>query len=188
MNFNCSYSEVVPLHKLVKNPRNPNRHSEEQIHLLAKIIDYQGQRSPIVVSKNSGFIVKGHGRLEAIKQLGWESAAVDFQEYESAAQEYADLEADNRISELSHIDNEVTLKNIEDLDLGEFDLELLGVKDDNVLKEWESDIEEIKKQKDELNDVTEKIKITCMHEDKQEIIEYLELKLKETSFRNITIR
>src|SRR5210317_705394 len=67
---NCAYGELVPLEKLVPNPRNPNQHPQSQVALLAKVIAHQGRRSPIAVSKRSGFIVSGHGRYEAAKALG----------------------------------------------------------------------------------------------------------------------
>ena len=72
-NFKCSHNAVIEVSKLMlmQNPKNPNMHSKEQIDRLAKIIDFAGQRSPIVVSLRSGFIVKGHGRLMAIEKLGW---------------------------------------------------------------------------------------------------------------------
>lgn len=124
----CEYTELVPLHKLQPNPKNPNKHPEKQIKRLAEIIDYQGMRSPIVVSKRSGFITKGHGRLEALKLLEWESAPVDFQEYENDAQEYADIVADNAISEWASMDlGEI---NKEMLDLGpDLNIDMLGIED-----------------------------------------------------------
>ena len=36
----------VPIEELVPNPRNPNTHPEDQVKLLAKIIKFQGFRSP----------------------------------------------------------------------------------------------------------------------------------------------
>lgn len=128
MQFNCSYTDLVELHKLVPNPRNTNVHPKEQINLLAKIIDYQGQRVPIVVSKRSGFMTKGHARLLALKKLKWEKAAVDMQDYESEAQEYADLEADNRIAELSHRDEDKFKTNLSEIYNDNFDLQLFGIK------------------------------------------------------------
>lgn len=127
MKFNCSYSALVELHKLQPNPKNNNSHPDRQIELLAKIIDFQGQRSPIVVSKRSGFITKGHGRLEALKKLGWTQAAVDYQEYESEAQEYADLVADNKIAELAKFDESAMITELKVNDaLKDLDFELLG--------------------------------------------------------------
>lgn len=127
MNFRCSYSETVDIHKIIENPKNNNKHPDKQIDLLAKIIDYQGQRSPIVVSNRSGFIVKGHGRLMAIKKLGWEKAAVDYQDYESEAQEYADLIADNKIAELAEFDEALMIEELKNIDLDDYDL--LGIPD-----------------------------------------------------------
>ena len=67
MKINCAYDELVDVSKLVPNPKNNNKHPKEQIERLAKIIDFQGQRTPIVVSNRSGFIVKGHGRLPRLR-------------------------------------------------------------------------------------------------------------------------
>lgn len=127
MKFNCAYTELVDIHKLVPNPKNNNHHPKEQIDRLAKIIDYQGQRSPIVVSNRSGFIVKGHGRLEAIRKLGWEKVAVDYQDYESEAQEYADMTADNQIAMWAEFDNNMLMSEIPEL--GDMDLDMLDMKD-----------------------------------------------------------
>lgn len=128
--FNCAYSEIVEIHMLVPNPKNPNKHSDDQIEKLAKIIDFQGQRSAIVVSKLSGFITKGHGRLLAMQKLGWENVAVDFQDYESEAQEYADIVADNAIAEWSTLDLSLIK---EEINLFEgFDEDVLGLKNFDV--------------------------------------------------------
>ena len=125
-NVNCAYDEMVPIHKLVKNPRNPNTHPDEQLRLLAKIIDYQGWRNPIVVSNLSGFIVKGHARLAAAELLKLKDAPVDYQDYENEAQEWADMLADNRLAELAEIDNPTLKDLLEELDCGSFDMDLTG--------------------------------------------------------------
>lgn len=128
MNFKCAHTDTVELHKLVPHPKNPNKHPQEQIERLAKIIDYQGQRAPIVVSNRSGFITKGHGRLEALKLLNWEKAAVDYQDYEDEAQEYADIVADNAIASWAEL--QLGQINVEMLDLGpDLDIDMLGIKD-----------------------------------------------------------
>jgi len=122
----CSYKQIVELEKLTPNPRNPNRHSEGQIALLAKIIQAQGWRNPITVSKRSGFIVAGHARYLAAQRLGLKDAPVDFQDFESEASEWAHMIADNRIAELAETDN-ATLKDLLlELDTGAFDMDLTG--------------------------------------------------------------
>ena len=34
----CAHSRMVDIETMVENPRNPNKHSDKQISLLAKII------------------------------------------------------------------------------------------------------------------------------------------------------
>ena len=132
MKINCSHTEVVDLDTLVPNPRNPNTHPKKQIELLAKIMKHQGWRSPIIVSNRSGFIVKGHGRLEAARLLGWDKAPIDKQDYANEADEWADLIADNKIAELAESDD-LKIQEIA-LDLGpDFDFDLLGVPDFQVI-------------------------------------------------------
>ena len=120
----CAYDEIVDVDALVPNPRNPNRHSDEQIRLLAKIIRHQGWRAPITVSNRSGFIVRGHGRLAAAKLLGVDLVPVDRQSYATEAEEWSDLIADNRLSELSEMDGPTLKDLLQELDSGV--LEVLG--------------------------------------------------------------
>jgi len=108
--IHCAHDEVVDLASLVPNPRNPNRHPEAQIDLLARIIKEQGWRAPITVSNRSGFIVRGHGRLLAALKAGWREAPIDRQDYPNEAAEWADLVADNRLAELAESDSESLLE------------------------------------------------------------------------------
>lgn len=124
--IHCAYDEVVEIHKLKPNPQNPNTHPEEQVELLAEIIKTTGWRAPITVSNLSGYIVKGHGRLMAAELLGCKAVPVDFQDYENESLELADLMADNRIAELSTIDNKKLLNLFEEFDTGEVDFKLSG--------------------------------------------------------------
>ncbi|MDO8794381.1 MAG: DNA methyltransferase [Vicinamibacterales bacterium] len=134
----CAHDEMVDVERLVPNPRNPNRHSGEQIRLLAKIIAAQGWRAPITASRRSGFIVRGHARLVAAQELHLDQAPVDWQEYASEAAEWADLLADNRLSELSDMDRPALKDLLEELDCGQIDAELTGFTED-ALKELMSE-------------------------------------------------
>lgn len=127
----CSYDEIVPIGQLQPNPRNPNQHTEQQVKLLGEIIRSAGWRAPITVSKRSGLIVKGHGRrLAAIDaRLAW--VPVEYQEYATEAEEYADLLADNRIAELAEMDNDKLSEILKDLQETEnFDMDLTGFDED----------------------------------------------------------
>lgn len=100
----CAHDAIVSLSELKPNPANPNTHPQKQIKALGEIIRAGGWRNPITVSKRSGMIVRGHGRLLAARLEELTEAPVDFQEYASDAEEMADLVADNRLAELSEID------------------------------------------------------------------------------------
>jgi DNA modification methylase len=124
----CSYKEIVPIDTLKPHPKNRNSHPQEQIARLAKIISFQGIRSPIKVSRRSGFMTAGHGRLEAFKALKLKHVPVDYQDYESDEQEYADLQSDNAIALWAELDLSGINTDIGDLD-PDFDIDLLGIKD-----------------------------------------------------------
>jgi DNA modification methylase len=127
VNIHCAYDAMVPIKDLKPHPRNRNKHPTDQIDRLAKIIDYQGIRQPIKVSKRSGFITAGHGRIEAFRRLKLKEVPVNFQDYESDEQEYADLQSDNAIASWAELDLSGINADIGDLGPG-FDIDLLGIK------------------------------------------------------------
>ena len=122
----CAFDEIVSTEKLVPNPQNPNKHDKRQIELLGEIIAANGWRQPVTVSKRSGFIVKGHGRRLAALSKGIKYVPVDYQDYASEAEEYADLIADNRLAELSTLDSGMLVDLINEMDTGEVPLEMTG--------------------------------------------------------------
>jgi len=124
----CSHDALVDITEIVANPRNPNKHPDNQVALLAKIIRHQGWRAPVVVSKRSGFVVAGHGRLEAAKLLQVQTVPVNFQEFATEADEWAHVIADNRIAELAETDGAMLKDLLIELDSAtqDFDMDLSG--------------------------------------------------------------
>lgn len=124
----CTHDRMVPTDELKPNPKNRNVHPQDQIDRLAEILHFQGWRYPIKVSRQSGFVTSGHGRLAAAIANGWKEVPVNFQHYESPEQEFADLTSDNAIALWAELD----LKGIK-TDFDSFKLtlapELLGLKD-----------------------------------------------------------
>lgn len=139
--------EYVDISDLKPNPRNPNVHSEEQIERLAKIIKYQGWRLPIIVSRRSGYIVAGHGRLMAAHKLGLKEVPVSYQDFLSEDQEKAFLVSDNAIAAWAELDFSIINLELESFD-PQFDLELLGLQDFD-LDPAEKKIEEEKIKEDD---------------------------------------
>ena len=123
--------ELVDIDKVVVNPKNRNVHSEKQIEVLSKLIKVRGFRNPLIISKRSGFLVAGHGRLKSAKKLGLSKLPVMYQDFESEADEYAFMISDNEIARHATLDNESMLADLDELDfeLEELDFEELGLID-----------------------------------------------------------
>lgn len=126
MKVHCLYDKLVPISELKLDPNNRNKHPQEQIERLAKILKYQGWRYPVKVSNQSGMVRSGHGRVEAAEHNGWTEVPVNFQDYDSPEQEYADSVADNAIASWSELDLPAINADIGDLG-PDFDLDLLGI-------------------------------------------------------------
>lgn len=125
--IHCKHDALVEPKSLKDHPKNRNKHSPDQIERLAKLYTYHGIRHPIIVSKESGFIVAGHGRKLAAMSLGVKEMPVVYQSFKSDEAEYAFIQADNAIALWAELD----LSGINN-DLGElgpdFDIDLLGIK------------------------------------------------------------
>ena len=133
MNIHCKYDELMPVHKLKPHPKNRNKHPDDQIERLAKILKYQGIRAPIVVSNRSNRIVKGHGTLMAIKANQWDTAPIVYQDFDDDDQEWLFVQSDNAIANWAELD--IKGINADLSELGPFDIDLLGIKDFTVTPE-----------------------------------------------------
>ena len=122
----CAHSAIVEVGKLNPYPRNNKLHGEAQLAMLCKAIRAQGWRAPITVSHESGYIVRGHARLEAAKRLGLKAVPVDYQHYASTQAEQADRIADNKLAELAQWDLPALKEELLALDTGALDMEITG--------------------------------------------------------------
>ena len=124
----CAYDDLVPIKQLKKHPKNPNKHPFPQIERLSQLFEYHGIRHPIIVSKLTGHIVAGHGRLEAMKLAKMDKVPVNWQDFDDVDAEYAFLVADNGISDWADMD--LSMINDAVTELGpEFDIDMLGLED-----------------------------------------------------------
>lgn len=120
--------EMIDIDRVLPWERNRNKHSKEQIERLARIIEYQGWRHPIVVSRLNGKVAAGHGRLAAAKHLGLDKVPVMYQDFDSEEQQYAFMVSDNAIASWAELD--LSGINMDVPEMGpDFDLDLLGIKD-----------------------------------------------------------
>jgi len=126
MKVHCLFDELKKISEIKLHPKNPNRHSEDQVKRLAEILKYQGFRYPVKISKLSGFLVSGHGRIQAAIENGWDTVPVQYQVYETEDQEYADVVADNAIASWAELDFASINSQMENFDPS-FDINLLGL-------------------------------------------------------------
>lgn len=124
----CAHTEMVDTASLQPHPKNPNTHPPEQLKLLRTVIEKNGWRLPIVRSKRSGFIVKGHARWMVAQAAHWPEVPVDHQDYATEEDELADLVADNKIAELAESDDAAIDRLLSELD-GDVDVARFGLLD-----------------------------------------------------------
>jgi DNA modification methylase len=112
---------------LTPNPRNPRKHSRQQIRDIARSIEAFGFNAPVLIDKDKQ-IIAGHGRYEAAKLLGLEQIPVVSLEHLSEAQAKAYMLADNKLTDRSSWNDEalaLQLKELTDLAL-DFEIEAIG--------------------------------------------------------------
>ena len=96
--------KIIKISSVKPHPENPNRHPKEQIIELQKSLEQFKQVKNIVTWQ--GFIIAGHGLVEAAKQKGYkEIEAVDVSEWpEEKAKSF--MIADNSLSTMGIIDDD----------------------------------------------------------------------------------
>lgn len=147
--IHCKYDELVDPKKLVDYELNPNKHGQDQIERLGKLMQHLGIRHPIVVCKERNVIAAGHARKLAAIRIGLKKFPVVYQEFSSDEEFYAFVNSDNAISEWSNIDMAEVNAMMENLG-PEFDLELLGFKNFTV-DYFEKDIKQTKNTSKEID-------------------------------------
>jgi len=117
--------------KLIPYAANSRTHSDAQVAQIAASIKEFGWTNPILVSGDNS-IIAGHGRLMAARKLEMEEVPVIVLDHLSKAQQRALVIADNQLALNAGWDMNMLKAEIEDLNLENFNLELLGF-DDNFL-------------------------------------------------------
>jgi len=112
----------TPVAALKPYARNPRRHTDKQIDLLARGIEEFGFLIPVLIDQ-AMTVVAGHGRLEAAKRLGMATVPTALLDHLTPAQVKAFRIFDNKMAELSDWDEGVLRLEIGDL----VELEISGV-------------------------------------------------------------
>src|SRR5277367_1802291 len=123
--------EVWPIEKLIPYARNPRTHSDAQVAQLAASIAEFGFVNPVLVASDAG-ILAGHGRMLGAQALKLKEVPVIVLDHLTPAQRKAYLLADNKLAELAGWDNDLLRLELQDLDLADFDLGVIGFSDDEL--------------------------------------------------------
>ena len=123
--------EYRPVDSLIPYANNARTHSEEQVAQIAASIREFGFTNPILVDGDRG-VIAGHGRLLSARKLGMDSVPVIELAHLTPIQKRAYILADNRLAENAGWDKELLALELADLNLSEFDLDLLGFTTDEI--------------------------------------------------------
>ena len=67
---------TVPLDTLHPDPSNVRTHGPQNLESIVASLKRFGQAEPLVVQQRTGRLIGGHGRLQAMKQLGWAACEI----------------------------------------------------------------------------------------------------------------
>ena len=118
--------EIVNIHDLIPYGNNAKEHPKEQIEQIKKsIIDFNNN-DPIAIDENN-VIIEGHGRYEALKELGYEQVECIRLDHLNDDQKKAYRLVHNKLTMNSDFNFDLLeeeLKTINDIDMGFFDFDM----------------------------------------------------------------
>lgn len=105
--------ELKDITDIIPHPHNENLHTSDQLKMLAESIKQYGWTQPIVVDKDN-VIVIGHGRYLAAKELEMKQVPVKVIDLPPAQIDALRI-ADNRLNEMSRLDNDLLKETLDRL-------------------------------------------------------------------------
>lgn len=117
---------ILNVNELIENPNNIKIHTDEQIELIKKSIDKLGFNSIIVIDENN-MILAGHGRVQALKEIGKDKVPCLKISNASEEEKLQIMMMDNTSVLMTGIDENMAKIVIEKLEISDADLELTGL-------------------------------------------------------------
>lgn len=138
MNF-----EKIDINSIIEYENNAKIHTDEQIEQICNSIREFGNNDPIAVDEHN-VIIEGHGRLYALKKLGFQEVDVIRLTHLNEQQKKAYILAHNNLTMTTGFDLEklqIEMEGIIDFDMSEFGFEPFEPL--NELEETEEQLEEV---------------------------------------------
>ena len=137
--------EKISIDKIKPYENNAKLHPPEQIEQIKKSIQEFGNNDPIAIDENN-VIIEGHGRYEALKQLGFQEAEIIRLTHLNEQQKKAYILAHNKLTMNTEFDFDtlnLELDTISDFDMSDFGFEKLDFKDENHQEQIEDEIPDV---------------------------------------------
>jgi len=119
--------EYLPIGDLRPYERNANKHNKRSISAIKASIRDFGMCDPIGIWSEKNIVVEGHGRLQALREMGYDETPVIRLDFLTDEQRRAYAIAHNKTAEFSKWDFDILdaeLKDICNIDMGDFDLQI----------------------------------------------------------------
>lgn len=135
--------EYIDINKITPYENNARKHQKADVEAIKKSIEAFGMNDPIGVWSDKNIIVEGHGRLLALKELGYKEVPCIRLDQLTDEQRKAYALAHNKTAELSEWDFEKLKQELDGitLDMGDFGFENFSLEDLENVKEDEFDID-----------------------------------------------
>lgn len=130
--------ETISIDNLILYQNNAKKHPQKQIDKIKKSIEEFGFNDPIAIDENN-MIIEGHGRYEALKQLGYENVECIRLNNLSEEQKKAYILVHNKLNMETGFDNDILadeLDSILDFNMEDFGFNI-DLSIDNLFKENE---------------------------------------------------
>ena len=117
----------IPIENLTPDPTNAKDHPEWQIEQIKNSIEQFGNLDPIGVWGEDNLIVEGHGRYEALKELGYNEAECIRVDWLTEEERRAYALAHNQLTMNSGWQEKAladTLKSIDGIDMSQFGFQI----------------------------------------------------------------
>lgn len=123
--------EYIKLSELKHYDQNSRTHSEEQVQQLINSITEFGFVNAVLIDENNELIA-GHGRSKAAERLGMDKIPAVRLVGLSKEQQKALRIADNKLSLNAGWDYDLLAREIQDLQLADYDVDILGFSDEEL--------------------------------------------------------
>ena len=113
--------ETVDIESLKPYEKNAKQHPKEQIEQIKKSIEMYGNNDPIAVWGDENIIIEGHGRLIAMKELGFTKAEIIRLDHLTDKERREYTLVHNQLTMNTDWDFEKLREELDNLDFGDFD-------------------------------------------------------------------